>query len=304
MRFIINVNNLNWGDEMKLVFCGGAGEVGASCYLLNIDGKNILLDCGIRMKGGKDSIPDFRRIQELGGVDAIIVSHAHMDHTGALPIISREYPAAKIYMTHVTKDLIRVLLYDSLKIMNNAEGEIPIYAENHVQDMLNRIVCYSPQYTFEPIDNTDIKVTFYNAGHIAGAALIYIQGNEGSLLYTGDISGVDQQTVSGAMVPKLRPDVLITESTYGDKLHSNRQVEEERLVEIVKEIILKNGKVLIPAFALGRGQEIILLLKKAINKGQLPKFKIYVDGMIKDINRVYKLNPNYLKVMTYFMTTM
>lgn len=295
MRFIINVNNLNWGDEMKLVFCGGAGEVGASCYLLNIDGKNILLDCGIRMKGGKDSIPDFRRIQELGGVDAIIVSHAHMDHTGALPIISREYPAAKIYMTHVTKDLIRVLLYDSLKIMNNAEGEIPIYAENHVQDMLNRIVCYSPQYTFELIDNTDIKVTFYNAGHIAGAALIYIQGNEGSLLYTGDISGVDQQTVSGAMVPKLRPDVLITESTYGDKLHSNRQVEEERLVEIVKEIILKNGKVLIPAFALGRGQEIILLLKKAINKGQLPKFKIYVDGMIKDINRVYKLNPNYLK---------
>lgn len=278
---------------MKLVFCGGAGEVGASCYLLNIDGKNILLDCGIRMKGGKDSLPDFRRIQELGGVDAIIVSHAHLDHTGALPIISREYPTAKIYMTHVTKDLIRVLLYDSLKIMDNTEGEIPIYAEKHVQDMLNMIICYSPQYAFEALD--DIKVTFYNAGHIAGAVLIYIQGKEGSLLYTGDISGVDQQTVNKATVPKLRPDVLIIESTYGNKLHSNRQIEEERLVNIVKEIILQKGKILIPAFALGRAQEIILLLKKAMNKGKLPKFKIYIDGMVKDINRIYKLNPNYLK---------
>lgn len=280
---------------MNLVFCGGAGEVGASCYLFKIDGKNILLDCGIRMKGGKDSLPDFRRIQELGGVDAILVSHAHMDHTGALPIISRAYPSANIYMTHATKDLIRVLLYDSLKIMNNAEGEIPIYAENHVQDMLSRIVCYSPQYSFQPMKDTNIEVTFYNAGHIAGAALIYIQGKEGTLLYTGDVSGVEQQTVNGATVPKLRPDVLIMESTYGDKLHSNRQVEEERLVQIVKEIVSKKGKILIPAFALGRAQEIILLLKKAINRGQLPKFKIYVDGMVKDINRIYKLNPNYLK---------
>ncbi len=279
---------------MNLVFCGGAGEVGASCYLFKIDGKNILLDCGIRMKGGKDSLPDFRRIQELGGVDAILVSHAHMDHTGALPIISRAYPSANIYMTHATKDLIRVLLYDSLKIMNNAEGEIPIYAENHVQDMLSRIVCYSPQYRFQPMKDTNIEVTFYNAGHIAGAALIYIQGKEGTLLYTGDVSGIEQQTVNGATVPKLRPDVLIMESTYGDKLHSNRQVEEERLVKIVKEIVSKKGKILIPAFALGRAQEIILLLKKAINRGQLPKFKIYVDGMVKDINRIYKLNPNYL----------
>lgn len=296
MRILfVNVNNLSWGDKVKLVFCGGAGEVGASCYLLCIDGKKILLDCGTRMKGGKDSLPDLRRIQELGGVDAIIISHAHMDHTGSLPIVSKEYPEAKIYMTHATKDLIRVLLYDSLKIMNNAEGEIPIYAEKHVQEMLSRIICYSPQYTFEPIKDSDIKITFYNAGHIAGAALIYIQGKEGTLLYTGDVSGVEQQTVNAATVPKLRPDVLIMESTYGDKLHSNRQVEEERLIEIVKENILNKGKILIPAFALGRAQEIILLLKKAINKGKLPKFKIYVDGMVKDINRMYKLNPNYLK---------
>ncbi|MBZ4687514.1 MAG: uncharacterized protein PWQ96_1364 [Clostridia bacterium] len=280
---------------MKIAFCGGAEEVGASCYLINMDGKNILLDSGIRMKSGKDALPDFRRIQEHGGVDAIIVSHAHLDHTGSLPVISREYPGANIYMTHATKDLIRVLLYDSLKIMHRNEAEIPIYAENHVRSMLDRIVCYSPQFSFNPLSGSDIKVTFYNAGHVAGAVLIYIQGNEGTILYTGDISGVDQQTVNGASVPKLRPDVIMIESTYGDKLHSNRQVEEKKLVESVGEVVSRKGKILIPAFALGRAQEIILLLKKAINKGELPKIKIYVDGMVKDINRMYKLNPNYLK---------
>lgn len=283
------------GDKVKITFCGGAQEVGASCYLVNIDNKNILLDCGIRMKGGKDSLPNFRRIQELGGVDAIVISHAHLDHTGSLPVISREYPNALIYMTHATKDLIRVLLYDSLKIMNHNEAEIPIYAEAHVQNMLKKIVCYSPQYAIYPFKNKNVRVTLYNAGHIAGAALIYVQGDEGTILYTGDISGVDQQTVTGASVPRLRPDVIILESTYGDKLHSNRQIEEDRLIEKVREVIECGGKILIPAFALGRAQEIILILKKAINKNLLPKFNIYVDGMVKDINRIYNLNPNYLK---------
>ena len=118
---------------MELVFCGGAGEVGASCCLLRVDGKNILFDSGIRMDSTQDKLPDFRIIQEKGGLDAIFISHAHLDHTGALPLISREYPNASIYMTHATRDLVRVLLYDSLKVMGQQEGEIPIYAEVHVE---------------------------------------------------------------------------------------------------------------------------------------------------------------------------
>ncbi|MFP4017403.1 MAG: MBL fold metallo-hydrolase [Halanaerobiales bacterium] len=279
---------------MKLTFCGGAREVGASCYLLKIDDKNILLDCGIRMKGS-DNLPDFRLIQEAGGVDAIIVSHAHLDHSGALPVISREYPEARIYMTHASKALLRVLLYDSLKIMERDEADIPIYAEKHVVEMLDRVICYSPQYSFKPIPGIDIKVTFYNAGHIAGAALIYLQANEGTMLFTGDYSVTDQKTVIGCSVPRLRPDVMISEATYGDKLHSNRKIEEERLVSAVKEVIERKGKILIPAFALGRAQEIILILRKAINKQEIPEFKIYIDGMIRAVNRIYKLNPNYLQ---------
>jgi Metallo-beta-lactamase superfamily. len=167
---------------MKFYFCGGASEVGASCYLVNIDGKNILLDCGIRMSSGKDNLPDFQLIQENGGVDVILISHAHMDHIGALPIISRIYPDAKIYMTHAAKDLTRVLLYDSLKIMER-EAEIPAYAEIHVREMLNRIICHTPGHTFSPFLDSDLKVTFYSAGHIAGAASIYIHSRKRGKLF-------------------------------------------------------------------------------------------------------------------------
>lgn len=278
---------------MKFCFCGGASEVGASCYLANIDGKNILLDCGIRMSSNKDNLPDFQLIQENGGVDAILISHAHMDHIGALPIMSRIYPDAKIYMTHAAKDLTRVLLYDSLKIMER-EAEIPAYAEIHVKEMLNRIICHTPGHTFSPFLDADLKVTFYSAGHIAGAASIYIVGNEGSFFYSGDFSRFRQNTIEGASIPKLRPDVAFFESTYGDKLHANRELEESRLVEKIGSVVKNGGKVLIPAFALGRAQEIILILKKAINKGMI-NTKVYVDGMVKDICRIYKLNPNYLR---------
>lgn len=279
---------------MELIFCGGAAEVGASCYLLRIDNKNILLDAGVRMDSAKDSLPDLRIIQEKGGVDAVFVTHAHLDHTGALPLISREYPHASIYMTHATKDLVRVLLYDSLKIMEQQEGEIPIYAEVHVKQMMDRIICFSPEYAIQPFKDAEIKVTFYHAGHIVGASCIYIQGKEGSAFYSGDISLTNQYTVSGASIPKLRPDVAILEGTYGDKLHANRQMEEERFIQMVGEVIDRGGKVLIPAFAIGRAQEVILMLRRAMNKGKLPRFKVFVDGMVREVCRVYRLNPNYL----------
>lgn len=278
---------------MKITFSGGAYEIGASCILLRIDDKNILLDCGIRQNQSKDTLPDLRIIQELGGVDAIIASHAHLDHTGALPIISNEYPNARIYMNYMTKDLVRVLLYDSLKIMNNREGEIPKFAEVHVKNMLERVFVINPEAEFQIFKG--ITVTLYAAGHIAGASSVYIKANEGAFFYSGDFSIFSQNTVEGARIPKLRPDAAIFESTYGDKLHANREIEEERLLNLISDCTSRGGKALVPAFALGRAQEVILILKWAINRGRINKVKIYVDGMVKDINRVYKLHPTYLR---------
>ncbi|MCL2321302.1 MAG: MBL fold metallo-hydrolase, partial [Oscillospiraceae bacterium] len=279
---------------MDLHFCGGAKEVGASCILTKISNKNILLDCGMRMS--KDPLPDLNFIKEFGGVDLIVISHAHMDHIGTLPIISTEYPNAKIIMTHMSKDLLKVLLYDSLKIMDMRESEIPIFSEIHVQNMINRIICYSPVYEIHPFnDNYDIKITMYSAGHIPGAAFIYIVSPEGSIFYSGDFSTFDQIAVNGAFVPKLRPDVGIFESTYGNRLHNNREIELNSLLNKIIEVVSSSNKILIPAFALGRAQEVILFLINSMQKGTCPKFKIYVDGMVNDICRVFRKNPNYLK---------
>ncbi len=278
---------------MKLSFLGGAYEIGASCILFKIDNKNILMDSGIRQSASKDPLPDFRTIQEMGRVDAIIISHAHLDHIGSLPMISKEYPNARIYMNNMTKDLVRVLLYDSLKIMNNRDAEIPLYAQVDVENMLNRIFTINYEVPFEILDN--LKLTFHNAGHIAGASCVYLQGSEGSLFYSGDFSLFSQKSVEGAKIPRLRPDIGIFECTYADKLHSNREIEEDRLIDMVNDCVNNNGKMIIPAFALGRAQEVILILKKAMNSKKLKKINIYIDGMVKDINRVYKFNPLYLK---------
>ena len=278
---------------INIDFLGGALEVGGSSILIKINNKNILLDAGIRQSASKDSVPNFRDVQTYGGLDAIIISHAHLDHIGCLPIISKEYPNAKIYMNNMTKDLVKVLLYDSLKIMNNRDAEIPLYAENDVESTLNRIFTINYEVRFPIFEN--MHITFYNAGHIAGASCIYLQSPDGAIFYSGDFSVFSQRTVEGAKLPRLRPDVAIVESTYGDRLHSNREIEERALIDAVNECIENNGKMIIPAFALGRAQEVILILKGAMNKGSLKKVKVYVDGMVRDINRVYKNNPLYLK---------
>lgn len=278
---------------MNLYFLGGAMEIGGSCIYVKAAGKRILLDCGIRQSGSKDPLPDFRTIQEEGGLDAIMISHAHMDHIGTLPIISKAYPNARIYMTAMTADLTRVLLYDSLKIMNYKEDEIPHYTEQDVLSMLERITPLRYQTAFPIFEN--FTLTFYPAGHIAGAACIYLVTEEGTLFYSGDFAAFSQRTIEGIHIPKLRPDIAIVETTYGNRLHANRQVEERRLVDLVRECVEHRQKILIPAFALGRAQEVLLILRTAIQNGEIPAVPIYVDGMVRDINAMYTRNPTFLK---------
>ncbi|MEZ0537419.1 MBL fold metallo-hydrolase [Caldicellulosiruptoraceae bacterium PP1] len=274
---------------MKITFLGGANEVGASSCIINISNKNILIDSGIRMK--EEKLPNLQLLKDYGGVDFALISHAHMDHIGSFPIVAREYPNVLYYATHATKDLIKVLLYDSIKVMDLWEEEIPLYAEKNVENFLDSIVTYSYNFTFEPIEG--IKITFFPAGHILGASMIFIQSPEGSLLYTGDFSISKQLTVEKASIPKIKPDVVICESTYGDRIHTNRTFEEERLFLAIQNTIKNGGKVLIPAFAVGRAQEIILILKNFMKKKK-EKFNIFIDGMVKDVIRIYERNPNYI----------
>ena len=142
----------------------------------------------------------------------------------------------------------------------------------------------------EPVSICDgVTATWIPAGHILGAAMIYIQGKQGSILMTGDVSATNQLTIPGRVVPEwVRPDVMVMESTYGGRQHeATRKQEAKRLTEDVEKVVAAGGKVLIPAFAIGRSQEVILILQRAMERGEIRPFPVYVDGMVRDINRIY-----------------
>jgi len=282
---------------MKITFLGGADEVGASCTLLEVAGKRFLIDAGIRM-GAKegDQLPHLAQIQEGGPLDAILLTHAHTDHIGALPLVHIAYPEIPIVTTPPTRRLTQILLADALRIMESRwqrEKELPLYPEHTVTAMLARMQVVDPgQDVLLP--GHQVAATFTLSGHVLGACSIMLDTPDGRVFFTGDYSLDPQRTVEGMTVPKGRPSLVISESTYGNRLHANRKSEEERLVQSVAGVVAAGGKVLIPAFALGRAQEAILLLLQAQRKGRIPPFPIYVDGMVKTVCSAYACFPDYL----------
>ena len=276
---------------MKITFLGGADEVGASSTLLEIGGKHILVDCGIRpspkARGGLagDQLP---HLDAIGKLDAILVSHAHTDHTGALELVVGQFPGVPVYATAPTIALTRVLHQDARRIMKNRldeEGELPLFDDVAVQRLMDAFVPV-PFKVRLPLGE-GLTATFFPAGHIAGAGMLGLESDEGNLLITGDFSISPQRTVEGARLPAFRPDVLLVESTYGGRLHANRAVQERKLIESVANVTQDGGKVLIPAFALGRAQEILLILSEFQRRGELPAVPVWADGMVRAICQAY-----------------
>ena len=275
---------------MKLHFLGGADEVGASCTLIEIEDQRILVDAGIRMGPGKNSKwPDFGALDKP---DVLLLTHAHSDHTGALPVLAKENRLPeKVYCTPATKDITSILLDDAVK---RESPELAEYTSNAVKYALS---CMELVPWMKPVQICDgVKATWISAGHILGAAMIHIEGKRESILMTGDVSVADQLTIPGMVVPEwCRPDVMVMESTYGKRSHDvDRTREAKRLAEDVAKVIAEGGKVLIPAFAVGRSQEVILILKSAMQRKQIPEFPVYVDGMVQKVNDVYSTFGHHL----------
>lgn len=286
---------------MNISFLGGADEVGASCILLEIGGQRLLVDAGLRPSPkthwdlAGDQLPDLSQIERAGGIDAILVTHAHTDHTGALALVCERYPQAPIYATPVTIALTRVLQQDARHIMQarlEQEGELPLFDDVAVNRLLAAFtpIAFRQRVTLAP----GLVATFFPAGHIAGAAMIGLESDEGRILITGDVSISPQRTVDGARPPAFKPDVVIIESTYGGRLHANRTAEERRLLATINEVTSAGGKVLIPAFALGRAQEILLILAEFQRRAELPPIPIWVDGMVRAVCRAYSTFPEAL----------
>jgi Cft2 family RNA processing exonuclease len=282
-------------QPLEIAFLGGASGVGASCLALGIAGRRVLIDAGVRMDPTADRLPD---LAQLDGRDlaAIFVTHAHADHIGALPLVHQHFPATPIYASPATIRLIEVMLADALRVMERRaaeELEIPMYDAALVASML-RLLRPLPlgEQSIAEVPDTTISAT--RAGHVAGAISLSFAAPDGRMVVSGDVSMTPQRTILGAAIPALRhPDLLVLESTYGARMHPNRQAEERRLAQAVAEGV-QHGHVLVPAFALGRAQEIILILRAAQRDGQIPEFPIYVDGLVRTVCAAYASFPTAL----------
>ncbi|HEY0753288.1 MAG TPA: MBL fold metallo-hydrolase [Ktedonobacteraceae bacterium] len=282
---------------MQVTFVGGANGVGASCLAVEIGGQWIIVDAGVRVDRKSDPLPDLALL-EGKDVRAIFVTHAHADHIGALPLVHQAFPTIPIFASRATGLLMEVMLADALRVMNRRaveEMEIPLYPPELVGSMLNQVRPLPVGETLTLPQVPGVSIHASRAGHIAGAVSFSFSGSDGTLVVSGDISSTPQYTVQGALPPPVEQcDLLVLESTYGARLHPNRQGEELRLAQAVAESIARGGHTLIPCFGLGRGQEILLVLQAAQEKGQIPDFPIYVDGLVRRVCNTYLLLPEAL----------
>jgi putative mRNA 3-end processing factor len=265
---------------MKLQFQGAAQEVGRSCILVE---DRFLLDAGIMLEhsGVEYPLPFNHK-----DIDAIFLSHAHLDHSGALPFFVHEGMNKKIFVTKMGKDLASMLLRDSLKVQQ-LQGEHALYTKydiDHTLDLMNT-VRYETEQTFD-----DVTYVFYPSGHIPGSASVQLTINGQTLLYTGDICFRDSRLLSKASFEAQDVDIVITEGTYGDRSHQSRQKEEQRFVRTIKKSLAEGGSVLIPSFAIGRAQEVAMILAK--EDFGVP---IYLDGMARAVAGVFLKGPKFIR---------
>lgn len=244
-------------DKMIIRPLGAGQEVGRSCHILEFKDKRVLLDCGIHPGlHGMDALP-FVDMIEADQIDLLLISHFHLDHAGSLPwFLQKTTFKGKCYMTHATKAIYRWLLSDFIKVSNIATEQM-LYSEQDLETSMEKIDTLN---FHEEKEINGIKFWAYNAGHVLGAAMFMIEIAGIRVLYTGDFSREEDRHLMAAELPTLRPDVLIVESTYGTHIHEKREDRESRFTGTIHEIVNRGGRCLIPVFALGRAQELLLIL--------------------------------------------
>jgi metallo-beta-lactamase family protein len=286
---------------MNIQFCGAAQEVTGSCHLITLkSGYKILLDCGLFQ--GKDvEHHNDSWFFKPSDIDCVILSHAHIDHTGRLPKLVKDGYKGSVYSTHATRSLCSIMLLDSARIQIR-DAEIhnrralkmtkkkrkkkkmkivePLYDENDATNAMQQFVSFGYNQWF--YINKNIQLQFKDSGHILGSASISLKIKDGkeekTIGFTGDI-GRPERPILRNPSPMPSADIVISESTYGNKFHESHPEQYDKFLSIIKHTCLeKRGKLVIPAFSVGRTQEIVYMLDKLENKGLLPKIPVYVDS--------------------------
>lgn len=284
---------------MKLTFWGAARQVTGSMHLLQLSDYNILIDCGIDYERGTHIEENIEFRFDPASIDVVLLTHAHIDHSGNLPTLIRMGFEGQIICTAPTADLSELLLLDSVSIFLRKQrskkrgkpGPSPLYLQKHVMDTLERFVTIPFQQPFQLTG--DVSVEFIPVGHLLGAAAIVISVHENGELkkigFTGDI-GRKNYPVLIDPVPLPPIDYLVCESTYGGRFHSTGMTIEEKLTEIINETCIKHpGRLIIPAFSIGRTQSLVFTLNKIFSSGILPPVRVFVDSpMANHATTVYR----------------
>jgi Cft2 family RNA processing exonuclease len=297
-----------------LTVLGGGQEIGANSYLLSLSGVSLLLDAGLHPKKyGWESLPEYGWIdQEL---EAIFISHAHLDHVGSLPVINHRQPQALIFATIPTKDIALRMLHNTVTVMNifrEEKGllEYPFFDHEELWPLEGEIVGLEYKaagrltadsngiYSERIYLRGGIQARFIPAGHVLGAAGLLLRQGRRTLYYTGDISFQNQALIPGAFIPQVKIDTLILECTYGNAPEyrsRNRSQEIESFAKEATPILSSGGCILIPAFALGKTQELLSVIHQLMRQGLLPSVPLFISGLGKSITELYQDHRRYLR---------
>jgi len=305
-------------EALELMPLGAGSEVGRSCVIARYKGKNVMFDCGIHPGlSGLASLPFLDEV-ELEKIDVILVTHFHLDHCAALPyVISKTKFRGRVFMTHPTKAVYKMLLADFVKVSKHGSADA-LYTDKDLELSMDRIEVID---FHQEIDLDGILIKPYMAGHVLGAAMFQVEIAGVRVLYTGDYSRKADRHLAGAELPDQPPHVVIVESTYGVQTHGPREERERRFLDMVVRVLRRRGKVLLPVVALGRAQELLLILDEcwermpelrnvpiyqasALARRSLSVYQTYINMMSEEVRASFEVaNPFVFKHVQHLQSS-
>ncbi|MCQ2376831.1 MAG: beta-CASP ribonuclease aCPSF1 [Methanocorpusculum sp.] len=283
---------------LRITTLGCCRQVGRAAFLLTTPQSKVLIDCGEAPGATGSASTPYLHVPEIypfESLDAVVLTHAHLDHCAYVPLLYRYGYDGPVYTTPATRDLAAMLQLDYLDV-NNKEDRAPPYSSNEVREFVKHTITigYGDVTDIAP----DLKLTLHNAGHILGSAIAHFNVGNGlyNIAFTGDLYYAKSRLFNPAISQFPRLEALVMESTYGgsEDFSPSRIEAEEQLCQVISETLSRGGKVLIPAFAVGRSQELMLAIEEGIRNKKIPACKVYLDGMIKEATAMHTAYPEYL----------
>ncbi|QSG06778.1 beta-CASP ribonuclease aCPSF1 [Halapricum desulfuricans] len=284
---------------VRITTLGCCREVGRAAFIVSTPETRVLVDCGDK-PGAEGEVPYLQVPEALGAgassLDAVVLTHAHLDHSALIPLLFKYGYDGPIYTTEPTRDLMGLLTLDYLDVAAK-EGRTPPYDSEMVREAIKHTIPI--EYGDVTDISPDIKLTLHNAGHILGSSIAHFHIGDGlyNIAFSGDIHYEDTRLFNGAVNEFPRVETLVLESTYGGRndYQTDQEDSERKLTEVINDTYEKGGKILIPAFAVGRSQEIMLVLEEAMREGDIPEMPVHLDGMIWEATAIHTTYPEYLR---------